>query len=409
MEQLTWAPIIPLIGGFSVGAEMAAKTPPVGIFSYSAFDKNDSHYVNYQNNTLKRNIPYYHLDNESTKVPKQKIDIMVATPPCAGLSQLNTGKKGTDKGSGSCAVQNEWMYKSTTDAIENFSPTVIIGENAPTLYTTMGEGVAQNLYEIAKKNNYSLALYKTTTYCHGLPQKRLRCFYFLFKSESAPSLQFYKRDLVGTFEQYLTEIPESATLQDYDNIIRKDIINEPYYMFLQHKFNSHDVRNIILERSFTAHSYVVKENLMNEFVEWAEKNHQKGYELGIHAQKKFADGKGVWDGSIHVFRDHMNALIGRALAESIHPNKDRSLNIREALHMMGLPSNFELLGGRKNVNHIAQNVPTFTARDMVTEAIEFINGNRELTNENFAKFNNIKQKMDTKGVTITNTIEEFFA
>jgi DNA (cytosine-5)-methyltransferase 1 len=406
MNDLTWAPIIPLIGGFSLGAEMAAKKPPVGIYSYGAFAKNDSHYVHYQNETLKRNIPYYALDNEEVSVPKRKIDIMVATPPCAGLSQLNTGKKGSEKGSGSCAVQNEWMYRSAIDAIENFSPTVIIGENAPTLYTKMGEGVVENLYEIAQKHDYSLALYKTTTYCHGLPQKRLRCFYFLFKTPTTPVLNFYNRELVGSFQDYLKEIPKDASLQDYESIIRKDIMNEPYYMFLQHKFKKEDVRDDILEKAFTAHAYVVKEKLMDEYVQWAESNHEKGYELGVHAQKKFSDGKGVWDGSVHVFRDHMNALIGRALAESIHPNENRSLNVREALHMMGFPSNFELLGGRKNTNHIAQNVPTFTARDMVSEAMEFIGGRRQLTNANLVRFNNIKQRVDTPNVT-SNSIERF--
>jgi site-specific DNA-cytosine methylase len=404
---ITWAPIIPLIGGFSLGAEMSLNTPPVGVYSYPAFAKNDSHYVNYQNVTKNRNVPY-HVFSEDTIVPKRNIDIMVATPPCAGLSQLNTGKKGTDKASGSCAVQNEWMYKSTTDAIENFSPKVIIGENAPTLYTKMGEGVAENLYAIAKKYDYSLALYKTTTYCHGLPQKRLRCFYFLFKSPTAPILNFYNRDPVASFEDYLKVIPETASLQDEANIIRKDIMNEPYYKFLQNKFGQDDVRDKILEKAFTAHSYIVKENLMSDYVEWAKDNHEKGYELGVHALNKFADGKGVWDGSVHVFKSHMNALIGRALAESIHPNKNRSLNIREALHMMGFPSDFELIGGRRNMNHIAQNVPTFTARDMVTEAAEFIKGNRELSTVDLIKISNINQRIDTRNVR-TNPLEQLLA
>jgi len=35
-----------------------------------------------------------------------KVDIMVATPPCAGLSMLNLGKS-KDKKRGGCAIQNE--------------------------------------------------------------------------------------------------------------------------------------------------------------------------------------------------------------------------------------------------------------------------------------------------------------
>lgn len=384
---MKWAPIIPLIGGFPLGAFMASEKKPESIYSYAAFEKNDSHIVNYWSD-----VPYRLVE---TLQPgrSESYDFMVATPPCAGLSQLNTGVKGSDKGSGSCAVQNEWMYKSTTDAIENFSPKIIIGENAPALYTKMGEGVAENLLKIARNYEYSLVLYKTSTIFHGLPQRRERCFYFLFKSKTAPVLNFYNRQPVATFEKYLETIPKEASLQDV--VIRKDIMNEPYYKFLQHRYDTHDVRDIILQRAYTAHSFVVKNGLMDDFVVWAKDNHQKGYELGVHAQKKFADGKGVWDGSIHVFRNHMNALIGRALMESVHPNKDRSLNIREALHMMGFPSDFELLGGRKNLNHIAQNVPTFTARDMVHEAIKFLNDKLEMSNVDFLKQNNINKKIDT--------------
>lgn len=396
---MKWAPIIPLIGGFPLGAYMASNTKPHAIYSYTPFTKNDQHIVEYW-----KGIPYYHLDDVNQHVESTHLDFMVATPPCAGLSMLNTGPKTSAKGSGSCAVQNEWMYQSTTDAIRLFSPKVILGENAPTLYTKMGEGVAENLYNIAKEHGYSLVLYKTNTIFHGLPQRRERCFYMLTKSERAPLLNFYNRKPVDTFENYLKQIPTDATHQDV--IIRKDIMNEPYYMFLQHKFGKHDVRDIILEKAYTAHAYVVKSSLMDEFVAWSRDNHEKGYELGTHAMKKFADGKGVWDGSIHVFRDHMNALIGRALAESVHPNEDRSLNIREALHMMGFPSDFQLQGGRKNLNHIAQNVPTCTARDLVSEAMKFIRGELEMTDVDLLKLNNNTKKIDTN-IQRGSTLETF--
>jgi site-specific DNA-cytosine methylase len=398
MTEINWAPVIPLIGGFPLGAMKAFNNNPKAIYSYSAFKKNDSHYVHYLNDIKRVATPYDLFDEEYT--PRQ-IDVVVSTPPCAGLSQLNTGKKGSNKASGSCAMQNEWMYRSTQDAITHLNPKVIIGENAPALYTKMGEGVAENLYNIAKQNGYSVVLYKTSTYYHGLPQKRDRCFYFLFKSEKAPILNFYRNDLVANFTDYLKLVPNNASLQEN---IRKDVMHEPYYNFLQHLYKKDDVRDEILEKAHTAHAYVVKNGLMDQFVEWAKDNHEKGYKLGLHAKNKFADGKGVWDGSIHVFKDHMNALIGRALMESIHPTENRSLNVREAMHMMGIPHDFELLGGRKNLNHIAQNVPTFTARDMCLEAGKFIRNQLQFADTDFLKINNHHQKLDTK---ISSTLESF--
>lgn len=394
---MNWAPIIPLIGGFSLGAFKSTQIKPTAIYSYSPFAKNDSHLCNYW-----KDVPYYHLDVDTP--PSKQLDLMVATPPCAGLSQLNSGKKGSERGAGGCAVQNEWMYRSTEDAIRLFSPKVIIGENAPALYTKMGQMVAEQLTKIARENGYSLALYKTSTILHGLPQKRDRTFYFLFKSKSAPILNWYRIPQPKTFEDWLRDIPESASQQDM--IINPKVVEEPYFNFLKSYYRCDDPRDKILEDSNTAHAHILRNKILDKFIDWAEKYHEKGYRLGLHAKHKYSIGKGVWDGSVHIFRDHMNALIGRALHESIHPYEDRSLNVREALHTMGFPHDFELLDGLKNVNHIAQNVPVNTASCMVNEGIKFLNDELRYSEVDFLKLNNIKQTIDTD-ITKRSTLETF--
>lgn len=78
-EDITWAPLIPLIGGGPLGAEEAIGKPPEFVASYTGFWANDSQYMNYQNNTLGRNIPYINLtENQDFK---QKVNIVIATPP----------------------------------------------------------------------------------------------------------------------------------------------------------------------------------------------------------------------------------------------------------------------------------------------------------------------------------------
>ena len=74
---------------------------------------------------------------------------------------------------------------------------------------------------------------------------------------------------------------------------------------------------------------------------------------------------------------------------------------------MGFPSNFELLNPKRNINHIAQNVPTFTARDMIYESMKFINGELEMSNVDLIKINNMKNRIDTKEVITGATLEEF--
>ena len=43
----------------------------------------------------------------------------------------------------------------------------------------------------------------------------------------------------------------------------------------------------------------------------------------------------------------------KTMLNGIHPDEDRYLNIREMMHLMGLPHDFEI-DNVKNFNHIAQ-------------------------------------------------------
>lgn len=77
-DGITWAPLIPLIGGQQLGAEKAFKVPPKAIYSYDGFQANDSHYVNYQNVIKNRNIDYLLMDDN----PKiESVNVISGTPP----------------------------------------------------------------------------------------------------------------------------------------------------------------------------------------------------------------------------------------------------------------------------------------------------------------------------------------
>lgn len=405
-KDFTWIPHIPLIGGFPIGAEMAFGKPPEFIASLPGFGKNDSHYINYQNVTLGRNLEYKAIEPDDLTF-ERKINLVVSTPPCAALSQLNCGTTPEAKGAG-CA-KNEFMYMVANHAIKKYDCDVLMIENAPALFTNKGKDVADNLFKIAKENGYSLTLYKTSTQFHGIPQNRDRCFAIMWKTKSAPIMSYYKRDRKN-FTEYLREIVD-GDLQ-HDLIINKQVANEPYYSFLRHKLGK-DPRSVMVEaESKTAFNYVNENGYLDECIEWFKQtNNERGLKYALHAKKKFADGKGIWDGSVHVFGECMNAFIGRNANDTIHPEFDRSLTIREGMHMMGLPKNFELLGGLKSMNHICQNVPTCTARDMVLEGIKFLNGELSDSGHDYVCQSNYKEKEDFSRSTVKqvfNSLEEFF-
>jgi site-specific DNA-cytosine methylase len=322
----------------------------------------------------------------------------------AGLSQLNTGKSAAVKGVG--CMQNEWMYRVFTDGIEKYDADVVIIENAPALYTPKGEPVAQRIFDTVSPYGYSLTLYKTNTKFHGVPQSRDRTFALAWKSPVAPIMNYYDRES-KLFLDYLNEVPEDALQQDI--VINPKVENEPYYEFIKDRYKGSNPRDIIAQRTITAHNYVMKNDLLEEFVAWAHKtNNEKGIKYGEHALKKFSEGKGVWDGSVHVFRETMNAVIGRNMVDTIHPIHDRSLTIREALHMMAFPHNFELVGGRSKLGHIAQNVPACTGRDIVLEAIKYLNGELQYTSSDYVKQSNYKKAIEFESME-RSTLEEFMS
>lgn len=402
-NEITWAANIPLIGGFPIGCEKAMGKPPVSVYSYDGFWDNDSHYMNYLNNTRGLNVEYNVITPDT---PKTNIDVVVGTPPCAALSMLNTGQSTAVKGA-ECA-KNDWMYRVFEDSIDLFNVKAVVIENAPRLFTVTGDAVANKLFDICRERGYSLSLYKTSTSYHGIPQNRDRCFAVGWKSETAPIMGWYKRPFTKLGE-YLEEVPHDAV--QHDVVINPKIEDEPYWNFLRTKTNE-DIRDLIKNYGcVTTFHYVQRNGLLEEAAQWFEATgNVKGAKYARHAQKKFADGKGIWDGSIHVFGDTMNAVIGRNMMDSIHPKHDRSLTMREALHLMGFPHDFEVLGGRAKVNMIAQNVPTCTARDVCIEIKKFLNGELQFSDTNFLRQNNHNEKMwaDPRGTVNASNLEDFF-
>lgn len=397
-SKLSWAPIIPLIGGFPLGAEEATGTPPQFVSSYSGFWNNDKHYMNYQNNTLGRSVEYRNLTESRVK---EKLDLVIATPPCAGLSQLNTGKSPEVSGSG-CA-QNEWLYQCARDAIDLYEPEVFIAENAPALYTETGSPVAENLRAIAHSSGYSISFYKTSTHLHGIPQQRDRTFVLFFKASQSPILSWYHRPR-RTFYEFISNLDKSDINQD---VFNDNLMDEPWFAYLQDRYHGEARHTIMNSRWKTAFKYVRENGLITSAIQFFETSeNESGLEQALYAKSKLDKGLNIWDKSIHVFSDMSNAVIGRNLLRTIHPVEDRSLSVHESLSLMGFPFNFEVEGGRKRMHIISQNVPVCTARDMVFEAMKFINGQLNNSGSNHTKQNNITGETNVIGDTHT-SLENF--
>ena len=379
MSEVSWATMIPLIGGSAIGCSQATKNKPKFHLSFKAFEQNENHLTSYWPDIQR-------IDLDEAALPQAQLDFVNSVCPCAGLSQLNTSQDQSTRDS-----KNAWMMKTSRIVLEKVKPRVYWGENAPALYTKSGESVREQLKEIASDTGYSFSVYRTSTFKHGIPQKRLRTFYFFWDSDTAPIMNWYDRKRDSLID-YLRKIPSDSEQQDIYNL--NDISTKfPSYTFLLEKHGL-DHRGFIEKfgsgPAHSVHQFIVRNELIDECLEWLNDRHPEHKEVRKfeHIKNKLSMGKSFLDHSPAFYNDCTNAIVGRTLQMIMHPEQPRGMSHREIMHLMGLPSDFNLQ--TKRLNDVAQNVPTCTARDMTYEVIKYLNGDLEDSNLKNYKQDNIK-------------------
>ena len=395
-SNLRWGTIIPLIGGMALGCELATGVKPLYYLTYKEFSKNEIHLRRYR-----PDIPYIDLSRHPD-IPAEycrDIDFISTVCPCAGLSMLNNSTG--NKSRGGDAVQNEWMFKSAEFVLKKIRPKCLWGENAPALFTKVGESVLESFKKIGLKYGYTLSVMKTNTLLHGIPQNRIRTFYFFWRSPTVPFLQWKERPRVNIVE-YLNQVPGNSSLQTLfmtDGQATQRFA--PYQFVLEKTGMSH--KEFAIHYKGTVISYLMKNKQLHECIEWLKTNGIRGgfynsrkscrtfIQYLEHCKKKVDMGLGFWDESPRfVGLDYWPALIRKSMISAVHPLHDRFLNVREMMHLMGLPHDFEI-DHRSSINHIAQNVPVTTAEDWAHEVVKFCVGEASLTNFKYMKQDNVRK------------------
>lgn len=368
-----------------VANEMVTGEKPVAILSYPPFESNDSHCrLRYPE------VPYHVIDSETNALDEVtlkslgEIDFVSTVCPCAGLSSFSTSKT---RGHGAAA--NQWMYKTAEMILGQVKPKVLFGENAPALATASGAKVAEDLFEIGLKHGYSFTVYKTTTALHGIPQKRLRSFYFFWKSDSAPIMSWFDRDRKNLAE-YLLEVPVGSLYHDVAEAKIK-LESDYTWKWAKHQFGSDVLKELGKKDNASIFDVALTSGLGESMLKWLEENNEEAGAKRVRALlQKVASGGNYWDSSMYYFRETFATLIARSL-NSIHPTEERCITTREAMWLMGLPHDFELTD-EKLKNHICQNVPVPTAADMTQEVVKFCQGKLKTAGSTFLKQDNISKK-----------------
>lgn len=378
------AAIVPLIGGLPLGTENVFKKKPEYILSYSAFGANDSQYRAYH-----KDVPYYRIDENEVPSSLKAVDVVGATCPCAGLSSLSPSASTDNKA-------NDWMVESAKYVLSKVKPKVFWGENAPRLASKMGEPIVKELRKIAKANGYTMSLYKTKSKLHGLSQTRDRSFYFFWKGNVIPHMNFYQRPhekIEDTIRNAF--VSEDDPMNELTN--KNKPSDNPFYKYVLEELEggiSHKEFQEKIEKTINPLDYLENRGIKyDEVSEWMSANgFDKQAKRCLEIHKKLESGGNIMRKTTEIPKDYIGAFVGHMPTCLTHPSEDRYLTIRECLAIMKMPKEFQLQGGRKNLNMIAQNVPITTAMDMAQNIYDFLDGKLDTREADFAVFDNKKKE-----------------
>lgn len=380
-KPITWSPIIPLIGGFPIGMAKATGQDPTQVISAEPFKANDALYLNYLAAHGK-----FPPTVDFQKYPEYiiPVDIVIGTPPCAGLSTLGSKKPGIVNRADNDA--NHWMYDVMATGVSLTKSQVVIIENAPGLTSEIGKPVLERLRNIAESAGYSTVAYRTSTHFHGIPQVRRRTFMFAFNSPTAPILPFIKKES-KSFPDFIRGVDNSAPHGDAQ--FNENSLNDPWWIFLTEKYGVEKTKEMMLKPG-TVGGVVFRNGELDECIEYWEKrgDNEKHLRWAKHAKNKFSQGLGIFDGSLQLFENTSCTLTAKAFS-MMHPDELRSITVREGMALMGMPDDFVLLNGKRDYGKITQNVPVSTATDMSSLAVQFVNGELPLSNKKHLFIDNL--------------------
>jgi site-specific DNA-cytosine methylase len=377
----------PLIGGMAIGNSLALNgQKPERILSYNEYSANDALLRNYW-----KDVPYSLINSETNTLEgiedlnliEQDIDLVSCVPFCAGLSMLNNGNRGVDN------LSNDWMIRISEFAMQNIQPKAIIGENAPALFQETGKPVADKLQQTAKKYGYSTSLVYTSTSLHGIPQRRHRTFFILYKDGKNYPFNFPQNKKTETISEYLKKLENTLNTQNIRknelDVPIRDLNKDPYWQYFKSVgINPREIKPIRKDvHRITLFQYLEKHNKLRDLLEFAKsqdginpdfkKNFVNTFTRRV--EKRENTNLGIWDDSpFLVYSNIIPAIITKNIVRMIHPYEDRYYTYREILHMMGMPLDFIFENPHEDLFKIPQNVPVNTARDITLEVLNHISG-----------------------------------
>lgn len=127
---------------------------------------------------------------------------------------------------------------------------------------------------------------KTTTMLHGVPQNRIRSFYFFWKSETSPILNWYSKKLpsVASFLQEVVPYLDKNEVQEKTEELQTD----PLYIWLKQEFT--DWRSYMKEKKGSMMDVMISSGRAKEYFDFAKNKYPEHTRKAEHAFMKRSKG-----------------------------------------------------------------------------------------------------------------------
>jgi len=398
-SKLTHACVMPLLGGLAIGAAQALGRKPEYIVDLK--EKNGNVFGGAHSSTLRRywpRIPYltlpsklpdptmarYDLDKTRALIAMIKkehpsIDVTTAVPPCGGLSMQSDIHDSEMK-------INEWMARTMVAAIRAFEPRLHVMENAIGLSTAMGAPLRRRLTRTAEELGYETTFVKVDAANHGLPQRRRRTFMLCWR-DGARLINDPRRGRPQKLADFLNDKTRSGRPHTED-----ECWDEPYgysalirwveykwgrawRLHLGKKWGLNELATIIINAGHGSAltAWLNSQSLYNTPLGQSATRWLKHIR---HATKRAEAGRRYRIPQIVFPWKIASTCIDSSLRSWVRPEGDRFLYVREVMDLMGLPDDMELaLSDGAKFEHVIQNVPTNTAKDVVEAAVKALHSN----------------------------------
>lgn len=262
----------------------------------------------------------------------KKVDVVIATPPCQGMSSVNL-KKNDETKRNSLVVEAIEIVKNIEpkififENVKNFMTTFCINKNEEAM--TISDAINSNLAD--KYNIYSRVInFKN----YGVPSSRPRTI-VIGTLKSLHNISPLNLFPVGCPQQTLREVIGELECLEFGEISNNDIYHQfrPYDLYMREWIST-------LKEGQTA--YDNPEHLKPYTIKDGKKVIISGGSMGNKYRRMF------WDQPANCITTRNDQL---ASQNTIHPEQDRVLSIRELMRVMSIPDDFKW--SDENINNLS--------------------------------------------------------